>query len=336
MTDSSEQKSSVTGDQKDDILIEQERQYEALREKLLSVPVEHDGQNVDFILIMLHGIGSNPKMLATDYRMIRYMINSMKQYWFYRQKFKVHVHLVDWKRLVVDAQNLLFEHTYVTTAKETRKMITSHILDIGFYLNPRYSDYLLEGLVQELDSEITRLRNHPTGRFKNSKVAIIGYSLGSVILHEILVGNPGRPSNLKEEERPRLRSKVDYIFTVGSPLSCFMIFQCPQFMKTGMKLPEGVEAYNVFHPYDPVAFRWERLIYSDVKDLPEPEILPYWQNNGFKNWYGWERSVQHAKSIIVDNISDVASSISKSIFGWWGSNKSNSVLVNNVAVHNKS
>ncbi|CDR94673.1 Phospholipase DDHD1 [Babesia bigemina] len=323
-------KLSGNPDGKGNVVEEQERQYERLRDKLhLS---NHDSASeVDFIIFMLHGIGSNSNVLGADYRMIKYSLSSIKRHWFYHDKLRTHVHLLDWKKHIIDAQSMLFDHTYITTAKETRKMITSHILDIGFYLNPRYCDFLLENIVAELDGEISRLRHHPSGKFRNSKIAIVGYSLGSLILHEILCGNPGRASNLRPEDRPKLRSKVDYMFCVGSPLSCFMIFQSPQYMATGMCLPEGVEAYNIFHPYDPVAYRWERLIYRDVKELPEPEILPYWQNNGFKNWYGWERSVQQAKTMIVDNISDVASTIGRSIFGWWGSSKSNSVLANNVA-----
>ncbi|KAK1443147.1 hypothetical protein BgAZ_200230 [Babesia gibsoni] len=315
----------------DEDVEEQERQYNILKEKLLSVQTDHTTKNVDVILFFLHGIGSHPRVLSGDYRMVRYMINSMKKYWFYHQNFRIHLHMVDWKRHIIDAQNVLFEHTYITTTKETRRMITGHLLDIGFFLSPKYSGFLLENIVNELDGEVTCLRNHPSGIFKDSKIALIGYSMGSLILHEILCGKPGVPQNGQTQDSVRLKSKVDYLFTVGSPLSCFMLYQAPQLMSTGMILPVGVESYNVFHPYDPIAYRWERLIYRDVKDLPEPEILPHWKNNGFKNWYGWEKSVQQAKSMIVDNISDVASSISKSIFGWWGNNKSGSILVNNVS-----
>ncbi|GBE60177.1 DDHD domain-containing protein [Babesia ovata] len=328
-------KLSGNPDGKGSVVAEQELQYERLREKLhLS---NHDNaSDVDFIIFMLHGIGSNSNVLSADYRMIKYSLSSIKRHWFYQDKLRTHVHLLDWKRHISDAQSMLFDHTYITTAKETRRVITSHIMDIGFYLNPRYCDFLLENIVADLDGEISRLRHHPSGKFRNSKIAIVGYSLGSLILHEILCGNPGRASNLRPEDRPKLKNKVDYMFCVGSPLSCFMIFQSPQYMATGMCMPEGVESYNIFHPYDPVAYRWERLIYRDLKEVPEPEILPYWQNNGFKNWYGWERSVQQAKTMIVDNISDVASTIGRSIFGWWGSSKSNSVLVNNVATPDKS
>ncbi|GFE54314.1 phospholipase DDHD1 [Babesia ovis] len=314
---------------------DQEQQYSKLLHKLSLCTDNDNGSEVDFIIFVLHGIGTNSSVLCSDYRMIKYSLDSVKRYWFYQENFKTHLHLVNWKRYVIDAQNMLFDHTFISTAKDTRQIITSHILDIGFYLNARYCDFILESVVTEIDSEIHRLRHHPSGRFRRSKIAIIGYSMGSLILHEILHGNPGRASNFKPEDRPKLKSKVDFMFTVGSPLSCFTIFQSPQYMTSGMPLPEGVECYNVFHPYDPVAYRWEKLIYKDVPNLPEPEILPYWQNNGFKNWYGWERSVQQAKTMIVDNISDVASSIGRSIFSWWGTNKSNSVLVNNVAVHDK-
>ncbi|GIX62483.1 phospholipase DDHD1, putative [Babesia caballi] len=329
---SSEAGNSVS---KEKLAAEQEQQYKSLCEKLKLPSREDNDKEVDFIIFMLHGIGSNRSVLGADYRMIKYSLESIKRYWFYNEKMRTHVHLVDWKRHIIDAQNVLFDCTYISTAKETRKVLTNHILDVGFYLNPRYCDFILENVVAELDGEIARLRHHPSGRFRNSKIAVIGYSLGSLILHEILCGNPGRTSNLRIEDRPKLKHKIDFMFTVGSPLSCFMIFQSPQYMTTGLTLPEGVEAYNIFHPYDPIAYRWERVIYRNEPNLPEPEILPYWQNNGFKNWYGWERSVQQAKSMIVENISDVASSIGRSIFGWWGTNKSNSVLVNNVAVHDQ-
>nr|BAN64544.1 conserved hypothetical protein [Babesia bovis] len=319
----------------DNVAKEQEQQYSCLLHKLNICTKPDHGSDVDYIIFVLHGIGTNNSALSSDYRMMRYSMESVKRYWFYQDTLRTHLQFINWKRYIIDAQNMLFDHTYISTAKDTRRVLTSHILDIGFYLNSRYCDFILESVVNELEGEISRLRHHPSGRFVNSKIAIIGYSMGSLILHEILHGNPGRVSNLSFEERPRLRSKIDYMFAVGSPLSCFTIFQSPQYMTSGMPLPAGVEVFNVFHPYDPVAYRWERLIYRDVPNLPEPEILPFWQNNGFKNWYGWERSVQQAKSMIVDNISDVATSIGRSIFSWWGTNKSNSVLVNNVAVHDK-
>ncbi|EKX74267.1 conserved hypothetical protein [Theileria equi strain WA] len=204
------------------------------------------------------------------------------------------------------------------------------MLDICFYFNPKFSDFLLVNVANDINGEITRLRNHTSGLFLNSKIVIIGYSMGSVIGDELIRGNTDRMTNLNPSERPKLEHKVDYFFAVGSPLSCALVYQTPRFINTGLKFPDGVRYLNVFHPYDPIACRWERLIYRDIKKIPDPVVLPFWQNNGFKNWYDWDKRMQHAKSVIVDNITDVAASISKSIFGWWGRSENDSVLNKNI------
>lgn len=317
-------------DENDSLLKWQQRQLDILKSKL-NINYEIPKNNpVDYIFIVLHGIGVNDSVIESEYKTLKYTLESVRRHWFYRQQIKTHLHAINWKKYIVDAQNTLFENVCIDTVKGTRRMIALAMLDICFYFNPKFADFLLVNVANDINSEITRLRTHTSGIFKNSKIVLIGYSMGSVIADELLRGNTDRLTNLNPSERPKLEHKVDYFFALGSPLSCALVYQTPRFLNTGLQFPEGVRYLNVFHPYDPIACRWERLIYRDVDKIPDPVILPFWRNNGFKNWYDWDKRMQHAKSVIVDNITDVATSISKSIFGWWGNSENNSVLNKNI------
>ncbi|KAK2197724.1 bifunctional DDHD domain/Alpha-Beta hydrolase fold [Babesia duncani] len=325
---------TTTSDANETLKSQQLKQLKILQSKLNLNYEASKEDPYDFIFVVFHGIGATNAALEGDYKTLKYTIESVRRYWFYRRRIKIHLHVTNWKQYIVDAENTLFDNVYIDTVKDARRVIALSILDICFYHNPRYCDFLLTNVARDVNTEITRLRNHPSGKFKNSKLVMIGYSMGTVIVHELLCGVPERLSNLSLSERPRLEHKPDYFFSIGSPLACSTIFQSPQILTTGLELPDYCKCFNVFHPYDPIACRWERLIYRNQEIIPDPVLLPYWQNNGFRNWYDWDRSMQQAKSMIVDNISDVASSISKSIFGWWGQSENDSVLESNVSTTN--
>ncbi|XP_953617.1 uncharacterized protein TA16640 [Theileria annulata] len=301
----------------------------------------------DCILIAVHGIGTTENMLENDYKSLKHSLEVVRKHWFYNQKLKIHLCFINWKRYIVDAQNndivcRLFDNYCIDTMKGMRRVFNLAVMDIIFYQNPKFSDYLMNNIANDLNNEIARLRNHVSGQFKESKIAIIGYSMGSVLVYDLLSVNPCRLSNIEASKRPRLEHKIDLFFAIGSPLSAVLVNQNPQLMKLGLKLPEDIKYYNIFHPYDPIASRWEKLIYLNI-NVPKPVIVPYWYNNGLKNWYNLDQQFQvchtglfpnyyiiYCKSVIAENLTDFSNTITKGIYNLFGTNQNNSILDQNI------
>ncbi|CAM9574706.1 unnamed protein product [Ectocarpus sp. 13 AM-2016] len=87
---------------------------------------------------------------------------------------------------------------------------------------------------------------------------------------------------------PELSARVENVFCLGSPIGMFLMIR-GQHRRLGkaFKLPGCRRLFNIFHPYDPVAFRLEPLLRAgngdgrganDARSSPpeEPVILPTW------------------------------------------------------------
>lgn len=87
---------------------------------------------------------------------------------------------------------------------------------------------------------------------------------------------------------PKLEFVVDNFFLLGSPVAVFLMIRnqrkplCEDFSLRGCK-----RVFNIFHPYDPVAYRLEPCIDPRNADF-EPTIMKHW-NGGFRVQYHTKR-----------------------------------------------
>lgn len=72
---------------------------------------------------------------------------------------------------------------------------------------------------------------------------------------------------------PQLSFPVAKFFALGSPISMFQTVRGIEKIDTDFKFPTCDEFYNIFHPYDPIAYRFEPLVCSDV--LLKPVLLAH-------------------------------------------------------------
>ncbi|RQX72747.1 DDHD domain-containing protein [Toxoplasma gondii CAST] len=281
-------------------------------------PCEH-------ILLVVHGIGCEAEGGAIHKQQFVKSLALVNEYWFWKKPVEVHVHAINWKQTVIHAQEHMFEHITLKDVYETRRMLTLTAADLLFFLTPRYGDFIMTQVAEQLNEAVAKLRAHPSERYKNSKISVLGYSLGSVMAYELLAGRPFRPSlfNPTTNPSPRLNFHVDSLFLLGSALPAFLLLHAPEILKQGMWLPKDLRLYNIFHPCDPVAFRLEKLVYPQIRQLPPPVLLAFWRTNGVQKWYEWDMNVQHAKNVLMQNITDFASTISNSLFFWWNPEKGN-------------
>ncbi|SOV13450.1 phospholipase DDHD1, putative [Plasmodium gaboni] len=285
-------------------------------------PILDDKINkVDYIILIIHGIGSNEELIINQCEDLKNSFKIVKKMWFFDYPFNIHFHIFNWKKYIIDAQIHVFNRININTMAETRKIINLSAGDIICFLHPRYGDYIMLNLYNDINKTLESLKNDSSGRFKYSKVCLLGYSLGSAMAYEILHNVKVRisESNLKYN----LKSKIHYLFMLGSPLSALLSLYKPEYINDGLKLNHGLKFYNIFHGFDPVAFRIEPLIYPRIKNIPEPVLINYWRNNGARYWFEWDKNMQNAKLAIVQNLNDFTSAITNGFYKFLGKSENN-------------
>lgn len=150
-------------------------------------------------------------------------------------------------------------------------------------------------------------------KFKG-KVSLAGHSLGSLILFDILceqkphaqnqngenIENLQAVNHIKRQHKPlqRAQSKqIDYriglsgtgqpvmkfaqltfepknFFALGSPIGMFVTIRGVDKLGMDFRLPTCEGFYNIFHPYDPVAYRLEALV-NPLLSHAAPSLIPH-------------------------------------------------------------
>lgn len=89
-------------------------------------------------------------------------------------------------------------------------------------------------------------------------------------------GNPYGNMNTGQclVEYPQLKFKPRCFFAFGSPTPMFLNVRGIQQLSRDYKLPTCDQMLNIFHPYDPLAYRFEPLIDPRFKNL-EPVLIPH-------------------------------------------------------------
>lgn len=146
------------------------------------------------------------------------------------------------------------------------------------------------------------------------KVSLAGHSLGSLILFDLLCNQKPHTANgekhnedeeLNSTKRPTLHrplqraqsKQIDYrvglsgtgqpfmkypqltfepknFFALGSPIGMFVTIRGIDAFGMDFKLPTCEGFYNIFHPYDPVAYRLEALVNPELATVP-PSLIPH-------------------------------------------------------------
>lgn len=87
---------------------------------------------------------------------------------------------------------------------------------------------------------------------------------------------------------PQLNYPVDNFFLLGSPVPVFLLIRNQRKpLSADFSLPGCNRVFNIFHPYDPVAYRIEPCIDRRNADF-EPIIMKHW-NGGFRVQYQTKR-----------------------------------------------
>jgi hypothetical protein len=193
-----------------------------------------------------------------------------------------------------------------------RNLITDLALDILLYDSPAYKDHISGIVLKELN-RIYHLFMKRNPNF-NGKISLIGHSLGSAIMFDIIC-RQDQPPKHKGEPTFQLDFPVEDFYALGSPIGLFQMLGgrtiaarqtverrdaasgsldgredpmlAPASTKKSKKLepshvqgenpvarPKCAQIFNIFHPTDPISYRLEPLISPAMASL-KPQPLPY-------------------------------------------------------------
>eukprot|EP00746_Dinoflagellata_sp_MGD_P163911 gnl/MRDRNA2_/MRDRNA2_92221_c0_seq1.p1 gnl/MRDRNA2_/MRDRNA2_92221_c0~~gnl/MRDRNA2_/MRDRNA2_92221_c0_seq1.p1 ORF type:complete len:741 (+),score=150.31 gnl/MRDRNA2_/MRDRNA2_92221_c0_seq1:85-2307(+) len=259
---------------------------------------------VDHVLLVVHGIGATDEGNIENIQLVRETLETVRKHWFWHMDVNIHVEMMDWKCSVVEQQTSIFEKITPSDARGTlggtRMTLNATLSDVIFYKTAHHRQLILDTVISKMNVYVQSLRMDPSGCFSDSKISVIGHSLGSVILYDVLTGwqMSGKAST------PLLDFQVENFFLWGSPVAAMVSIANFDATQGEFALPENTAVYNIFHPHDPVAFRLEPLCYHD-QDVVQPEMLPHWENNGTRPDKEWVRSYEYAKGVTIEKWAEV-------------------------------
>ncbi|XP_029720369.2 mucin-5AC isoform X2 [Aedes albopictus] len=193
-----------------------------------------------------------------------------------------------------------------------RNFTNDTVLDVLFYTSPMFCQNIIDAVGNSLNRLYALfLERNPS--FKGG-VSLAGHSLGSLILFDLLCHQKGTPmetenSNpdlspfLSTHPTPRplahkcCQQQINYevgpagtgqpyiaypqllfnpkkFFALGSPIGMFVTVRGIDTLGLDFKLPTCEGFFNIFHPYDPVAYRIEALVNPDLSTL-RPVLIPH-------------------------------------------------------------
>jgi hypothetical protein len=193
-----------------------------------------------------------------------------------------------------------------------RNLIKDLGLDILLYQSPLYKAHITKIVLEECN-RIYRLFKDRNPTFKG-KVSLIGHSLGSAVMFDLLCNqrletesdsNPLRPRQQSAPPALQLDFEVEDFYALGSPIGLFQMLkgrtiaarQWPNLKIAQTPFPGQLtdpfaaatpsgysdiftssprcrQLFNIFHPTDPIAYRLEPLISPATAGAP-PQPLPY-------------------------------------------------------------
>ncbi|XP_061381692.1 uncharacterized protein LOC116778545 isoform X1 [Danaus plexippus] len=255
--------------------------------------------SIDHLLLLCHGVGSACDMrfrsveeVVDDFRTTSLQLIQSH----YKNSYdsgligRVEVLPISWHSSLHSGETGVDRRLAAVTLESIprlRNFTNDTILDVLFYTSPVYCQTIVDTVCSELNRiyELFKSRNP---EFKGG-VSLGGHSLGSVILYDLLCHQTAQELDISSSKQyvqgcagtgqptvkyPRLVFYPDALYALGSPIA---IFECIRGVETLGKdfcLPTCKNFFNIFHPYDPIAYRLEPMINPSLRNV-KPYLIPH-------------------------------------------------------------
>eukprot|EP00746_Dinoflagellata_sp_MGD_P019609 gnl/MRDRNA2_/MRDRNA2_145577_c0_seq1.p1 gnl/MRDRNA2_/MRDRNA2_145577_c0~~gnl/MRDRNA2_/MRDRNA2_145577_c0_seq1.p1 ORF type:complete len:588 (+),score=111.09 gnl/MRDRNA2_/MRDRNA2_145577_c0_seq1:69-1832(+) len=182
-----------------------------------------------------------------------------------------------WRSVHTDALEAQLKRITLPSMPHVRQIANQAVADALYYMTGKHRETLLCAVINALEGAVARFRScHPD--FKGDFVCV-GHSLGGVLLFETL-----------RRRYEKLSFVPSALFTLGSPVGIFL--HCSgDVPPCEYQFPNMVRYYNIFHPLDPIAYRIEPLLKTEMESA-EPEQVPCFEgglkaHHGIQNFFRW-------------------------------------------------
>ncbi|XP_053622606.1 uncharacterized protein PAPLA1 isoform X2 [Plodia interpunctella] len=283
---------------------QQEKYQSAMRPRVVrrgwdeSEIEDTEPSNIDHLLLLCHGVGSACDM---RFRSVEEVVNDFRSTSLqllqshYRNSYengivnRVEVLPISWHGSLHSGETgvdrRLAEIT-LDSIPRLRNFTNDTVLDVLFYTSPLYCQTIVNTVCAELN-RIYRLFKSRNPSYRGT-VSLGGHSLGSVILYDLLCHqNSGQCPSKRlvgggapggECSPPICYPKLDFspaaLYALGSPIAMFECIRGVDSLGDDFQLPTCTHFFNIFHPYDPIAYRIEPLINRQLKDV-KPFLIPH-------------------------------------------------------------
>jgi len=189
------------------------------------------------------------------------------------------------------ASEVSLEDITVEGITPLRNIIGDVVLDVLLFYQPQYHAQIIQSNIELLNSTFRKFCDNNPQFAKNPKVSIVGHSLGSAIVFDILCALQSEASKANDtnSNASRLDFTVDNFFGVGSPVGMFQLLKGNHLVGRTISANKNSNSftgshntvspavnnyYNVFHPSDPVAYRVDPLVHREAASLA-PKLVPF-------------------------------------------------------------
>ncbi|XP_068627293.1 serine-rich adhesin for platelets [Battus philenor] len=167
-----------------------------------------------------------------------------------------------------------------------RNFTNDTVLDVLFYTSPVYCQTIIDTVCKELNRIYSLFRSRNPSF--NGGVSLGGHSLGSVIMYDLLCHQTPAENTCPDKryvngtagtgqptvKYPHLEFRPDALYALGSPIAIFECIRGVELLGPGFCLPTCSKFFNIFHPYDPIAYRIEPLINPQLRNV-KPFQIPH-------------------------------------------------------------
>ncbi|XP_026747947.1 uncharacterized protein LOC113508942 isoform X2 [Trichoplusia ni] len=257
--------------------------------------------SIDHLLLLCHGVGSACDMrfrsveeVVEDFRATSLQLIQSH----YRNSFdqgvvsRVEVLPISWHATLHSGETGVdrrLAQITLDSIPRLRNFTNDTVLDVLFYTSPVFCQTIIDTVCKELN-RIYNLFVQRNPSFKGG-VSLGGHSLGSVILYDLLCHQAEVSSTvpLSADKHyvsgsagtgqlcvryPCLAFSPDALYALGSPIAIFECIRGVESLGASFKLPTCKNFFNIFHPYDPIAYRIEPLIDPRLREL-KPFLIPH-------------------------------------------------------------
>ncbi|KAI3660473.1 hypothetical protein MP638_004302 [Amoeboaphelidium occidentale] len=256
-------------------------------------PEELEAEGEDILIFVIHGTGQQFDKFMNNIQSLRRSTTELMMKFTSTYEVegvsRLHYIPVEWHmklhKLVDHQLNLIT----LPTIPIIRNINNNYLGDIIHYFTKNngktITDFCIDAMNQEYQALSKSLKN-----FKG-KVAILAHSLGGVIALDILSHQQwmDHDDRSKSVELPpsdlmpgytfkRLEFTPTDLFAIGSPIGSVYVMrgQDPH----TYRIPSCIRMHNIFHPFDPIAYRLEPLLDPQFAEI-EPCTIEHWNGKRF-------------------------------------------------------